>query len=61
VHTASFLGPKRSTKLLALLFASVLASTAWGDEQRLSISGYDPVAYFTDECSAKRTLIKSIC
>jgi enamine deaminase RidA (YjgF/YER057c/UK114 family) len=49
VQTASFLGPKRSTKLLALLFATFLARTAWGDELRLSISGYDPVAYFTDE------------
>ena len=39
---------KRSTKLLALLFATFLAPTAWGDEPRLSISGYDPVAYFTD-------------
>ena len=34
--------------LLALLFAPFLASTASGDEPRLSISGYDPVAYFTD-------------
>jgi enamine deaminase RidA (YjgF/YER057c/UK114 family) len=34
--------------LLALLFATFLARTASGDEQRLSISGYDPVAYFTD-------------
>jgi enamine deaminase RidA (YjgF/YER057c/UK114 family) len=25
-----------------------LASAAWGDEPRLSIGGYDPVAYFTD-------------
>jgi enamine deaminase RidA (YjgF/YER057c/UK114 family) len=30
------------------LFVSMLGSTAWGDEARLSISGYDPVAYFTD-------------
>ena len=34
--------------LLALLFATFLARTAWGDELRLSIGGYDPVAYFTD-------------
>jgi enamine deaminase RidA (YjgF/YER057c/UK114 family) len=34
--------------LLALLFATFLARAASGDEQRLSISGYDPVAYFTD-------------
>ena len=46
--TASFLGLKRSIKLLALLFLIFLARTAWGDELRLSISGYDPVAYFTD-------------
>src|SRR6266480_8061027 len=48
VQKASFFGLKRSTKLLALLFATFLARTAWGDEPRLSISGYDPVAYFTD-------------
>lgn len=48
MQTASFLGLNRSTKLLALLFATFLARTAWGDELRLSISGYDPVAYFTD-------------
>ena len=48
VQTASFLGLKWSTMLLALLFATLLARTAWGDEQRVSISGYDPVAYFTD-------------
>ena len=34
--------------LLGLLFATFLVPTAWGDEPRLSISGYDPVAYFTD-------------
>ena len=34
--------------MLVLLFATFLAPTAWGDEARLSISGYDPVAYFTD-------------
>jgi hypothetical protein len=39
---------KLSTKLLALLFATFLAPAAWGDEPRLSINGYDPVAYFTD-------------
>jgi enamine deaminase RidA (YjgF/YER057c/UK114 family) len=26
----------------------LLVRTAWGDEPRLSINGYDPVAYFTD-------------
>jgi enamine deaminase RidA (YjgF/YER057c/UK114 family) len=30
------------------LFVSPLGPTAWSDEMRLSISGYDPVAYFTD-------------
>ena len=30
------------------LFVALLGSGAWGDEARLSISGYDPVAYFTD-------------
>ena len=39
---------KRSTSLLALLFTASLASTAQADEPRLSVSGYDPVAYFTD-------------
>jgi enamine deaminase RidA (YjgF/YER057c/UK114 family) len=48
VKTASCFGLKRSTKLLALLCAAFLAPKAWGDELRLSISGYDPVAYFTD-------------
>ena len=45
---ASVFGLKRSTGLLGLLFATLLVGTAWGDEPRLSISGYDPVAYFTD-------------
>ena len=48
VQTDSCFGLKRSTKLLALLFAVFLARTAWADEPKLSISGYDPVAYFTD-------------
>src|SRR5262245_33468408 len=34
--------------LLALLFAALFASTVQADEPRLSISGYDPVAYFTE-------------
>jgi hypothetical protein len=38
----------RGATLLALLFAALFASTAQANEQRLSISGYDPVAYFTD-------------
>lgn len=34
--------------LLALLCAALPAPAARGDEPRLAISGYDPVAYFTD-------------
>jgi len=45
---ASVLGLKRSTGLLGLLAATLLVGTARGDEPRLSISGYDPVAYFTE-------------
>ena len=30
------------------LFVAVFAPAAWGDEARIAISGYDPVAYFTD-------------
>jgi enamine deaminase RidA (YjgF/YER057c/UK114 family) len=37
-----------SAALLGLLFAIVLVPTARSEEPRLSISGYDPVAYFTD-------------
>jgi enamine deaminase RidA (YjgF/YER057c/UK114 family) len=36
------------TTLLGLLFATAVASTARSEEPKLSISGYDPVAYFTD-------------
>jgi hypothetical protein len=43
---ASLFEPKRSTGLLALLAATTLVGTARGDEPRLSIGGYDPVAYF---------------
>ncbi|MFL5265628.1 MAG: YHS domain-containing (seleno)protein [Stellaceae bacterium] len=38
---------ERCTALFGLLL-SLLASAAWGDETRIAISGYDPVAYFTD-------------
>jgi hypothetical protein len=38
----------RGATLLALLFTALFASTVQADEPRLSISGYDPVAYFTD-------------
>src|SRR3954471_14226246 len=31
-----------------LIFVTLLGPTARADEPRLSISGYDPVAYFTD-------------
>jgi enamine deaminase RidA (YjgF/YER057c/UK114 family)/YHS domain-containing protein len=34
--------------LAGLLFATVLVPDARSDEPKLSISGYDPVAYFTD-------------
>jgi len=37
-----------SVALAALLFAAVLAPGARSEEPKLSISGYDPVAYFTD-------------
>jgi enamine deaminase RidA (YjgF/YER057c/UK114 family) len=39
---------KVSAVLLALLFVTLLVPTARGDEIPLSISGYDPVAYFTE-------------
>ena len=39
---------KPSAALVGLLFATVLVPTARGDEPKLSISGYDPVAYFTE-------------
>ena len=44
----SSLRPKMSAVMVGLLFASVLAPTARSEEPKLSISGYDPVAYFTD-------------
>ena len=45
---ASFFGLKPSATLLGLLSVALVVSTARGDEPKLSISGYDPVAYFTD-------------
>src|SRR4051812_18249682 len=38
----------RGATLLTLLVVTWCASTARADEPRLSISGYDPVAYFTN-------------
>jgi enamine deaminase RidA (YjgF/YER057c/UK114 family) len=34
--------------MLGAIVISVLGSATWADEPKLSISGYDPVAYFTD-------------
>jgi enamine deaminase RidA (YjgF/YER057c/UK114 family) len=39
---------KPSAALVGLLFATVLVPDARSEEPKLSISGYDPVAYFTD-------------
>jgi enamine deaminase RidA (YjgF/YER057c/UK114 family)/YHS domain-containing protein len=39
---------KPSAALVGLLFITVPAPTARSEEPKLSISGYDPVAYFTD-------------
>ena len=44
----SFRALVRSAALLSPLIATLTGSAAWADEPRLSISGYDPVAYFTD-------------
>jgi enamine deaminase RidA (YjgF/YER057c/UK114 family) len=40
--------PQVRSAILAGLLLCLLAPSARGDETRLSISGYDPVAYFTD-------------
>jgi len=45
---ASFLALNRGVALLGLVFVALFGASARGDEARLSISGYDPVAYFTD-------------
>ena len=45
---AAFLSPVWAAALVGLLCVTPFGSTARGDEPRLSISGYDPVAYFTD-------------
>ena len=44
----SFFGLKSSTTVFATLVTALSGYTAWGDEPKLSISGYDPVAYFTE-------------
>src|SRR5882762_3636844 len=40
--------PNLFAALVGVLFAAVLAPSARSEEPKLSISGYDPVAYFTD-------------
>ncbi len=42
------LAPRLCSATLVGLLVCLLAPTARGDETRLSIGGYDPVAYFTD-------------
>jgi enamine deaminase RidA (YjgF/YER057c/UK114 family) len=42
------LRPRPFAVLVGLLFLTVLVPTVHSEEPRLSISGYDPVAYFTD-------------
>jgi enamine deaminase RidA (YjgF/YER057c/UK114 family)/YHS domain-containing protein len=39
---------RQTAALVGLLFVTVLVPTARSEELKLSISGYDPVAYFTD-------------
>ena len=46
--SVSFPGMRPSATLLGLLFVPLVGTAARGDEPKLSISGYDPVAYFTD-------------
>ena len=46
--TASFPAQKAIATLLGLLFVTFARTAARADEPKLSISGYDPVAYFTD-------------
>jgi enamine deaminase RidA (YjgF/YER057c/UK114 family) len=47
MRRASLLALSRRVVLPGLFFVALLGSAARGDEPRLSISGYDPVAYFT--------------
>ena len=44
----SFPGMRLSATLLGLLFVPLVRTAAQADEPKLSISGYDPVAYFTE-------------
>ncbi len=44
----SLSGLKTSAPLLGSLLVTLFGFSAWGEEPKLSISGYDPVAYFTD-------------
>ena len=46
--SASVLASKRNAIVLGVLVVALAGTAARGDEPRLSISGYDPVAYFTD-------------
>ena len=48
MREARFSRLKPCAPLIGLLLATVLVPAAWSDEPKLSISGYDPVAYFTD-------------
>jgi enamine deaminase RidA (YjgF/YER057c/UK114 family) len=45
---ASFFGLRSSATVLGVLLMALLGYAARGDEPKLSISGYDPVAYFTE-------------
>ena len=43
----------RGSAVLLGLFVALFGRAAWGDEARIAISGYDPVAYFTDGAPAR--------
>jgi enamine deaminase RidA (YjgF/YER057c/UK114 family) len=43
----------RGSAMLLGLFVALFGRAAWGDEARIAISGYDPVAYFTDRAPAR--------
>ena len=43
----------RGSAVLLGLFVALFGRAAWGDEARIAISGYDPVAYFTDAAPAR--------